>query len=519
MTSSPSQPDDRAALPLHVFTIVLNGEPFIRAHITMLQQLPLRWHWHIVEGVAALVNDTAWSLDLGGHIPDDLHNQGLSCDGTTAYLDTLAAEFPQQITIYRPPLGQFWAGKLAMIEAFRPHIRENCLLWQIDADEVWCPEQVLRLHRMFAVAPDRSAAYVLCRYFVGEDRVITSLDTYGNNRSYEWLRIWRYQPGDIWHSHEPPRLGRPQPDGSLFNVAALNPFTHEETAAAGLVFDHYAYTLEAQAQFKESYYGYSGAVEHWRRLQSHDIFPAYLRTFFPWVQDGAVVARCTDSGVVPLARRTDTGATRGDCFFSCPAAPELPSVPHFLRYNPRVWRVKRAEPVHRSAPNAPLLAHPLLAWLDPQWIDGVAFLALAPASAMLAVTDTLNQLRQHFAHARLGLFLPASAAGFWQDRIPGLSLLVGVPDAILAAPGGPELAPLLTEVRQRFTGLFDLLLNSAPAGTHPVADALAGACGAWLRLAPETVPVPPEAALPYTHLFPCTPPVAHVLDHTNPPKH
>src|SRR5438874_9967466 len=39
-------------LPVHFFTIVLNGEPFIRYHLDVFRALPVRWHWHIIEGVA-----------------------------------------------------------------------------------------------------------------------------------------------------------------------------------------------------------------------------------------------------------------------------------------------------------------------------------------------------------------------------------------------------------------------------------------------------------------------------------
>src|SRR5215510_12247523 len=55
-------------LPVHFFTIVLNGDPFIRYHLDVFRGLPFRWHWHIVEGVAALVRDTAWSVAAGGRI-------------------------------------------------------------------------------------------------------------------------------------------------------------------------------------------------------------------------------------------------------------------------------------------------------------------------------------------------------------------------------------------------------------------------------------------------------------------
>lgn len=73
--------------PIHFFTIVLNGKPFIKYHINIFKQLPCQWHWHIVEGVAQLNHDTAWSLDTGGEILSHIHHEGRSVDGTTEYLE------------------------------------------------------------------------------------------------------------------------------------------------------------------------------------------------------------------------------------------------------------------------------------------------------------------------------------------------------------------------------------------------------------------------------------------------
>ena len=104
-------------LPLHFFTIVLNGKPFIEKHISTFEKLLFPWHWHIIEGVAALKHDTAWSLANGGHIDDTLHNNGLSNDGTSEYLDVLARKYPDRVTIYRKNSGEFWDGKLEMVQA------------------------------------------------------------------------------------------------------------------------------------------------------------------------------------------------------------------------------------------------------------------------------------------------------------------------------------------------------------------------------------------------------------------
>ena len=156
----------RADLPIHFFTIVLNGEPFIRYHLDVLRELPFRWHWHVVEGVASLVHDTAWSLAGDGHVDPGAHEGGLSIDGTTAYLDEIAAADPDRISVYRPPEG-FWDGKREMVSAPLANIREECLLWQVDADELWTAEQIARMRDLFIEQPERTAAYYWCDYFVG----------------------------------------------------------------------------------------------------------------------------------------------------------------------------------------------------------------------------------------------------------------------------------------------------------------------------------------------------------------
>ena len=140
-------------LPIHFFTIVLNGMPFIRYHLDVFDRLPFRWHWHVVEGVASLVHDTAWSVDAGGHVGSTAHVGGLSVDGTTAYLDEIATRDRVRVSVYRKPGGEFWDGKREMVSAPLPNIREECLLWQIDADELWTSEQVVSMRELFRTTP------------------------------------------------------------------------------------------------------------------------------------------------------------------------------------------------------------------------------------------------------------------------------------------------------------------------------------------------------------------------------
>jgi len=175
-------------LKIHFFSIVLNGMPFIEAHIGEMLKLPFDWHWHIVEGVASLSHDTGWSVAKGGRIDPLLHCNGLSNDGTTEYLDQLARAHPNHITVYRKPDGQFWDGKVDMVSAPLDHIREECLLWQIDVDEIWTASMFAKMRDKFIDDPDRTAAYFLC-YFFFRNLVVVSANTYGNHLAYEWLRV------------------------------------------------------------------------------------------------------------------------------------------------------------------------------------------------------------------------------------------------------------------------------------------------------------------------------------------
>jgi ADP-heptose:LPS heptosyltransferase/glycosyltransferase involved in cell wall biosynthesis len=294
-------------LPVHFFTIVLNGKPFINYHIEMMKKLPFRWHWHIIEGVADLKHDTGWSLQYGGKIHDELHKNGLSNDGTSEYIDELYKLFPKNISIYRKPSGIFWDGKLEMVNAPLANINEECILWEIDSDELWTSEQVIKMRELFINQPEKTAAFYLCHFFVGEKLVITSRDTYGNHTDYEWQRTWRYIPGDRWLSHEPPSLCRLLNNGRWVDLSQINSFRYADTASLGLIFQHYAYATEDSVKFKEQYYGYKNATAQWKNLQEQRQFPLFLKDYFAWVNDNAIVNTVESQNLIPIAWKDNEG--------------------------------------------------------------------------------------------------------------------------------------------------------------------------------------------------------------------
>jgi hypothetical protein len=83
-------------------------------------------------------------------------------------------------------------------------------------------------------------------------------------------------------------------------VARVHPLMHDETEAAGLVFQHFSYVTLEQLHFKEKYYGYANTTWGWLMLQSVTQFPVPLRNFFPWVRDNTLIDTAERLGVRPI---------------------------------------------------------------------------------------------------------------------------------------------------------------------------------------------------------------------------
>jgi len=290
---------------VHFFTIVLNGMPFIRQHIEVFRRLPFDWHWHIVEGVAELVRDTAWSKKRGGRIPDTSHRGYRSVDGTSGYLDDLARDFPDRVSLYRKDTA--WFGKLEMIDAPLARLGRECLLWEVDVDELWSVEQIDKLVAEMTRDPERSGALFFSRMFAGNDRILDNLGSFGNDPEIEWRRVWRYRPGDYWASYEPPKLMRRQAGRPDREVIGINPFTHQETWSMGLAFEHYAYATEEQMRFKESYLGESGSLIQWLKLQRDPRKEVLAGEFFPWIEKPVWAVKFDPATTPRLARREPRG--------------------------------------------------------------------------------------------------------------------------------------------------------------------------------------------------------------------
>lgn len=249
---------------LEVVTIVLDGLPWLAAIYTELCRTQVAWHWHIVEGACSNAHCSRW-----------MQNQPprLSKDGTTSFLDAIAHD--PRVSVYRK---KSWDGKLEMVNEPLPHIKTDCVLLQVDSDELWSADQLQRITYLFDDDPELMNARFHCRYFVGPGLICTD-----EGRDSEWLRAWRFKPGMRWVSHEPPNLAG--------NTGKS--MHRKETKELGLVFDHYSWCLPKQVEQKQALYGpkYKDAVKGWERLQKQKEFPVRLRDFFPWCEPHVMVER------------------------------------------------------------------------------------------------------------------------------------------------------------------------------------------------------------------------------------
>ncbi len=265
-------------MKLTIFTLVLDGMPWITKHLDILKATNLDWKWIIVHGAAMNNGSTRWCQP---------QEPRLSTDGTTEYLHSIQDERVTLIENIR------WNSKDQQCNAALRQIKEPCVLMEIDSDETWKPSDIKTIHSGFCSDPILQAMKFACRYFVGEDLITKGEHCYGD-MDYEWNRAWKFKPGMRFKSHEPPIL-----DQSIYKEFGSDvigiPTTYfidkDVTRKMGLVFDHYAYATEAQVAYKEKFYGYKGLLEGWRRLQEQRMFPVFLKDFFPQCRDNAMVVR------------------------------------------------------------------------------------------------------------------------------------------------------------------------------------------------------------------------------------
>jgi hypothetical protein len=233
------------------FILAFNAEKTLEAclrHIT-----PFFDKVVVVEG--AVGPNDPWT-----HNTDQFTQDGRSTDKTLEIISRYPVELIQRIG--------FWEDKTAMCNA-ATCVAAPGWLWQFDADEFFHATDILTLKEKLEGSWANAAAVEFRAFhFWGTRDFVTDprKDCWGNIEP--WRRIFRFEPGDRFLTHEPPRMRR---EGEII--------TRDMTTDLDLFVYHYGYIFEGQAKTKSILYNDPTVLETWhdfragRRATAHQDAP------------------------------------------------------------------------------------------------------------------------------------------------------------------------------------------------------------------------------------------------------
>ena len=227
------------------FTILLNGLEHLQHNDYYNALSSYVDLWIIIEGVALPGGSTSWC----NTITSDFHNNYLSNDGTTEFLDTNLKSNVSVIRLKNTP----WQSKDQQVNAGINLIKEKYtegFLWQVDIDEQWDKESMESAEQALLKHNGKTGCFT-CNYFVGKNQQV--FGEWGENTTEPYRRLWHWK-GENFKTHEPPTLEGKNGPGLLL--------PHR--------FNHYSYFFEKDVTFKEKFYGgYDGLLQRWKKIQNN----------------------------------------------------------------------------------------------------------------------------------------------------------------------------------------------------------------------------------------------------------
>jgi hypothetical protein len=228
-----------------IFTIIFNG----LHHLTHNNQAEFILNncdkWIVVEGASHSTGSTSWCKK----IPNTLHNNGASVDGTREFLANLAKVTDK--IIYVPSNG-FWNSKDHQVNRAIDEVKkitDKCFLWEFDIDEQWTGEEMNKAEKELVEKNAKTGSF-LANCYVGKN--IKALGEWGECAPGGYARLWNWS-GEYFSKHEPPTL-----EGGNGLHLTLTP-----------KFNHYNYYFEQDVKFKNDWYGgHEGIYERWKFINS-----------------------------------------------------------------------------------------------------------------------------------------------------------------------------------------------------------------------------------------------------------
>lgn len=237
------------------FTIILNGIHHLK-HNNYAEFLSKNFnYWVVVEGAAKNNDSTSWCKKM----PSIYHNNGKSIDGTIEYMKDLQKRYNNIIFIESDGM---WNSKDEMVNRAIEEIKKitsSCFLWEIDIDEQWTSEQIIKSEIELKEKKAKSGKFNVFQ-FVGENLIAIGKDWAGEPFNRLW--IWN---GEKFKSHEPPILD-----------------CKYETVLLSEKMKHYSFYFDEDVKFKNDWYSdHDGLYENWIKLKKEIDFPKHITYLLP----------------------------------------------------------------------------------------------------------------------------------------------------------------------------------------------------------------------------------------------
>lgn len=247
------------------FTIILNGLHHLK-HNNYGEFLAKNFdYWIIVEGASKNYGSTSWCKEM----PSKYHKNGKSIDGTIEYIKKLKNKYNNIIFVESNGL---WNSKDDMVNRCVEEARKitnRCFLWQVDIDEVWTKEQIIKSEEELRQNRSKTGKFKVFQ-FVGENLIAFGKDWAG----VPFTRLWDWS-GENFLSHEPPVLNTPDKSEILLSEKMK----------------HYAFYFEEDVKFKNDWYNdHEGSFEMWKKLKNEKIFPQHITYLFPNFKGSSYIA-------------------------------------------------------------------------------------------------------------------------------------------------------------------------------------------------------------------------------------
>lgn len=185
-----------------------------------------------------------------------------SMDNTNFILDNYN-DYDHKITLIH---GQF-EEKTEECNSYIPYIREDIeYLWQIDADEIYTIENILKIKEMLLVERPTSVGVRSCTFYGGFDSHLTGFEQKNDN----FLRIFKFMKGVYWKTHRPPTIEYP------VSIETKHISSDELFHKWNIQMHHYSYVFPTQVKYKMDYYA--------NYLNRDGIIPNYYNdVYLKWV--------------------------------------------------------------------------------------------------------------------------------------------------------------------------------------------------------------------------------------------